>query len=106
MRNDYTIYIIVCFLSILFSLINRVYPIGGKEYLLNNVMYFSTWGTLFFIEIRKVLIIKGNKKEQSVDSLFSGYVKVRFLEMCLVGYRRLVANLNCLTSNYMSYAWE
>ena len=67
MRNDYTIYIIVCFLSILFSLINRVYPIGGKEYLLNNVMYFSTWGTLFFIEIRKVLIIKGNKKEQSVD---------------------------------------
>ena len=71
MRNDYTIYIIVCFLSILFSLINRVYPIGGKEYL-----------------------------------LFSGYVKVRFLEMCLVGYRRLVANLNCLTSNYMSYAWE
>ena len=30
-------------------------------------MYFSTWGTLFFIEIRKVLIIKGNKKEQSVD---------------------------------------
>lgn len=48
MRNDYTIYIIVCFLSILFSLINRVYPIGGKEYLLNNVMYFRH-GELCFL---------------------------------------------------------
>ena len=87
MRNDYTIYIIVCFLSILFSLINRVYPIGGKEYLLNNVMYFSTWGTLFFIEIRKVLVIKGNKKEQSVD-YFPIIITILMMIVCLVDMLR------------------
>ena len=87
MRNDYTIYIIVCFLSILFSLIDRVYPIGGEGYLLNNVMHFSTWGTLFFIEIRKELIVKRNKKEQSVD-YFPIIITILMMIVCLVDMLR------------------
>ena len=51
-------------------------------------MYFSTWGTLFFIEIRKVLIIKGNKKEQSVD-YFPIIITILMMIVCLVDMLRL-----------------
>lgn len=50
-------------------------------------MYFSTWGTLFFIEIRKVLIVKRNKKEQSVD-YFPIIVAILMMIVCLVDMLR------------------
>lgn len=50
-------------------------------------MYFSTWGTLFFIEIRKVLIMLGNKKEQSVD-YFPIIITILMMIVCLVDMLR------------------
>ena len=50
-------------------------------------MHFSTWGTLFFIEIRKVLIVKRNTKEQSVD-YFPIIVAILMMIVCLVDMLR------------------
>lgn len=77
MKTDYTVYICVCILYLLLSIINKIYPIG--EFLL-NIMYISTWGTLLLIEIRKILVIKRKEGErQSID-----YFSIVFIVLVMI----------------------
>jgi len=64
MKTNYIVYICVCCLYLLLSVINRIHPFERN---LLDIVYISTWGVLLLIEIKKIFVIKRRDREQPVD---------------------------------------
>lgn len=83
MKFGYVIYVIACVLFILLSIIDKIYPIGR---LLLGILYFSTWGILLFIELKKMLAIK--KRVGKHEGYFSLIAIFLMLIVCIVDMLR------------------